>query len=43
MNDQELLARKIVSIRESNNMSQLELAKKANIERTALNKNRKRH
>lgn len=38
MNDQELLARKIVSIRESNNMSQLELAKKANIERTALNK-----
>ena len=41
MNDQELLARKIVSIRESNNMSQLELAKKANIERTALNKREK--
>ena len=38
MNDQELLAKKIVNIRESQNMSQLELAQKANIERTALNK-----
>ncbi|MCT7731033.1 MAG: helix-turn-helix transcriptional regulator [Lactobacillus crispatus] len=38
MNDQELLARKIVSIRNSQDMSQLELAQKANIERTALNK-----
>ena len=38
MNDQELLAKKIISIRNSQNMSQLELAEKANIERTALNK-----
>lgn len=38
MNDQELLAKKIVNIRESKNMTQLELAKKAKIERTALNK-----
>lgn len=38
MNDQELLARKIVSIRNSQDMSQLELAQKANIKRTALNK-----
>ena len=38
MNEQELLAKKIVNIRESKNMSQLELSKKAGIERTALNK-----
>lgn len=38
MNDQELLAKKIVNIRESQNMSQLELSQRANIERTALNK-----
>ncbi|MYN48399.1 helix-turn-helix domain-containing protein [Lactobacillus crispatus] len=38
MNEQELLAKKIVNIRESLDMSQLELAQKANIERTALNK-----
>lgn len=38
MDEQELLARKIINIRESQNMSQLELSKKANIERTALNK-----
>lgn len=38
MNDQELLAKKILNIREAKNMTQLELAKKAKIERTALNK-----
>lgn len=38
MNDQELLAKKILNIREAKNMTQLELAEKAKIERTALNK-----
>lgn len=38
MNDQELLAKKIINFREIQNMSQAELAEKSGIERTALNK-----
>lgn len=38
MNKQDLLAKKIINFRESRDMSQAELANKAHIERTALNK-----
>lgn len=38
MNDQELLAKKIINFREAKDMSQAELAEKSGIERTALNK-----
>lgn len=38
MNESNILAKKIINFREAQNMSQAELAEKAHIERTALNK-----